>query len=310
MLFGEHAVVFGSPCIVTAVNQRLSMSVTQTMQKTLVISAPDVGLSEYTIQISELSTGSIPRSARFVCRAVSNFYSRYNLAEGLTINTTSEFTSTMGFGSSSAVVVCTIKALSTMFEIPLSMKDIFDISYQTVIDVQGTGSGFDIASALFGGTLYFVKGGATLEPLQIPSLPLIIGYTGIKADTTTLVNQVAVQKQKEPDKIQKIMTQISNIVENGKIALVQQDFAQIGALFNENQTLLEQLGVSSPELDTLITAARNAGAYGAKLSGAGGGDCMIAVSSEDRYDAVCQEITKAGGTIIQVETQARGVTIE
>ncbi|MEK7090049.1 MAG: GHMP kinase, partial [Patescibacteria group bacterium] len=76
------------------------------------------------------------------------------------------FQSTFGFGSSSAVTVCTIKALAKLFKVNLSTKESFDLAYQAVLDVQGVGSGFDVAAATYGDTLYFVARGQTIKNLN------------------------------------------------------------------------------------------------------------------------------------------------
>ena len=179
-----------------------------------------------------------------------------------------------------------------------------------MLDIQGKGSGFDAAAATFGGTLYFVTGGKTIEPLNIDSLPLIVGYSGIKADTVTLINQVKEKAGGNPQAVEDIYDNIGKLVEQAKLALLGKDWQSLGELMNENQKLLTKLGVSINKLDDMIAAALKAGAYGAKLSGAGGGDCMIALAPEDKVQAVKDGITSVGGQIIEVETNAEGARIE
>ena len=79
---------------------------------------------------------------------------------------------------------------------------------------------------------------------------------------------------------------------------------------NENHRILQQIKVSTPKLDELVNAAQKAGAYGAKLSGAGGGDCMIALAPPDKKEAVEKALEKAGGTILSVRTNEEGVRVE
>ena len=74
--------------------------------------------------------------------------------------------------------------------------------------------------------------------------------------------------------------------------------------------LLQNLGVSTDKLDKMIEAAKVAGAYGAKLSGAGGGDCMIALVSEDTKEKVEKAIKKVSGEIIKVKNNTEGVRTE
>ncbi len=308
MLFGDHAVVHGRPCIVTAVNHRMSVEMEKREDSKIIINAPEMNINDYTVSTNELNKEH-PKEVKFVAVAIKNFFEKYNLKSGLNIKTKSEFSSKFGFGSSSAVTVCTIKALSELFKIGMTEKEIFDLAYKTVLDIQGVGSGFDIAAAIYGGTLYFVTGGKTIEKLDMKNLPLIVGYTGIKADTATLVRMVA-EKKKKNSYVDANFDLAEKIVFDAKLHLENDNHNVVGELMNSNHGLLNSLGVSSAELENLIHSAHKAGAYGAKLSGAGGGDCMIALAPEEKKEVVKKAIENAGGIIIPVETNAKGVRVE
>ncbi len=307
MLFGEHTVVYGRPCIVTTVGQRMKVTVELLDKPLFQLNAPDVQIESYQKPITNLGKGDISKGVRFVEFAVKNFGIKKG---GLKIITKSQFNSSFGFGSSSAATVCVIKALSELTGKKLSNKQIFDLSYKTVLDVQGKGSGFDVAAATYGGTLYFVTEGKTIKPLNLPSLPLIVGFTGIKADTVTIVNQVLEKAKKYPNIIENIYTAIQTIVALARKSLIKEDFQTVGELMNFNQGYLVALGVSSQKLDNMINLSKDAGAYGAKLSGAGVGDCMIALALPSKVKLVKNAITKAGGQIINVKTNVEGVRIE
>jgi len=311
MLFGEHAVVYGSPCIVTAVDQRIKVSAAIDSGQSLEIEAPDVGLSDCLLGIDNLKDNNdLPKGARFVAAAVGNFFDRFGIRSGLKIETLSDFSSEFGFGSSSAVTVGVMKALSELFGVELKDQELFNLSYKTVLDVQGVGSGFDLAAAIWGGTLWFVGGGKTILPLKIEEVPVVVGYTGIKADTSTLVRQVAETKKEHEGVITGIFETISLGVQEAKIALEKGNWPRAGELMNINQGLLEALGVNTRELSSLIYACREAGAFGAKLSGAGGGDCMIALVDDQIKTRVEEAITKAGGRVLRVKLGAEGVRNE
>lgn len=316
MLFGEHAVVHGKQCIVTAVDQRLKIKAQRLEEPEFELHAPVVDVLNYRKPLSELGKGDIPKGAKFVEIATRNFLdSRLRKASGndsfgVSFETVSQFKSTFGFGSSSASTVCTVKALCELFNVNLSEKEIFDICYKTVLDIQGVGSGFDLAAAIYGQTLYFLAGGKKIEQLTIYNLQLVVGYTGVKADTAILVKEVNARAEKYPKLFKSIFDDIGLIVEEAKIALKKNDLTKLGELMNLNQGYLEALGVGSDKLSNLIYAARNAGALGAKLSGAGGGDCMIALVEEKNRRAVEKAIEKAGGKVLKVEVNAEGVRIE
>jgi mevalonate kinase len=318
MLLGEFAVLENKPCLVTAVDSRMRVEIEVLNKAEFQLDASGVNLSRYKKPIREVGAGEIPKGASFVEIAVRNFLSKYPQPplgqgkvkglQGVRIITKSEFSAQVGFGSSSASAVCVIKGLSEFFRVKLSQKEIFDLAYKTVLDVQGRGSGFDVAAAVYGGTLYFVRGGRIIEPLAVGSLPLVVGYSGTKADTVEIITTM--HKETASSVLERIYTEISKIVEKGKREISKTHWKAFGDLMNRNQTCLQDLGVSTEKLNIMTAAALSAGAYGAKLSGAGGGDCMIAISPENKRPSVIDALEKAGGQIIEINTGASGVRIE
>ncbi|MBI2315045.1 mevalonate kinase [Candidatus Daviesbacteria bacterium] len=325
MLLGEHAVVYGRPCIVTAVGQRMKATAELIDEPIFQLDAPDVQVLDYQKPMDQLGVGYIPKGAKFVEIAVTNFlrhpqpdrgsinidsHFRGNDRFGIKVTTKSEFSSQFGFGSSSASTVCVIKALSELTGANLDSKAIFDLAFKTVLAIQGKGSGFDVAAAVYGGTLYFVVGGKTIEPLNINYLPLIVGYSGIKADTVILINAVLEKAKKYPEVIENIYDSIGKLVEQAKQKVLSKDWQSVGELMNFNEGYLTALGVGSKKLAEMIYSSRDAGAFGAKLSGAGAGDCMIALAPEDKIPAVKDGITSAGGQVINVQANVEGVKVE
>ena len=141
-------------------------------------------------------------------------------------------------------------------------------------------------------------------------MPLVVGYTGVKADTKTFIADVAAKRAREPEKVERIFAAIAKIVEEAKIKMLEGDWERVGRLMDFNQEYLRDLGVSSEKLEVLISAAKRAGAWGAKLSGAGGGDCMIVLGPRDKRDVIRKAIEGAGGEVINVSPNAEGVRIE
>lgn len=292
MLFGEHAVVYDRPCLVTAVSSRMKTTIKKTTGQSFKIEAPQV------------------KDVRFVEETVRTFQKRFGLGNGLAIKTESDFSCQYGFGSSSAVTVATLSGLGKLFDVFLSKKEIFNLGYQVTLSIQGLGSGFDIAAATYGGTLYFVTGGKEIESLSINDLPLVVGYSGTKADTPTLVRRVRLELERQKKRVKEIFNEIALIVEEAKKELERKNWLRVGQLMNNNQKLLQSLKVSTPKLDQMCQASLNAGAFGAKLSGAGGGDCMIALVDKEKRKKVIKAIEGVGGQIIKVKTAEQGVRDE
>lgn len=293
MLFGEHAVVYGYPCIATAIDERLFVSIEETGDGKVAVDAPQVS------------------DTRFVDEAINVAIAQWQIKHnGFRLTTKSAFSGKYGFGSSSAVTVATLKALVALYRKKVDNRMIFDAAYEVVLSVQGAASGFDVAAATYGGTIYYQRGGSILEPIPAVDIPLIIGYTGVKADTKTLVAEVAKKRDAEPEKVERIFEAMVNIVDEAREQIMEGDWVRVGRLMDFNQEYLRNLGVSSEKLESLISAAKKAGAYGAKLSGAGGGDCMIALADPSKRQAVEDAIIDAGGEVVHVPPNAPGVRIE
>lgn len=316
MLFGEHSVVFGHPCIVTAVDRRLSITIEENGEEIFVLDAPDLGLRAYSKKISDLGNKDLPKEVSFIETCYKLFLTKYPQKKSIHVYSKNEFKASYGLGSSSASTVAFAKALSEFYDVPMNNDELFDLCYATVLEIQGVASGFDIAAAIWGGTLYYVTPHGklvkrkTVEPIKIKDLPLVVVYTGVKADTATLVRMVQNLHSGNKKTVNKIFTDITLLVEQAKKTLQQQDWPHLGLLMDENQTLLRRLQVSSIELENLIAVSKSAGAMGAKLSGAGGGDCMLALVDKASKIAIAAEIEKVGGKIIKIKMNAEGVRLE
>ena len=309
MLAGSYAVVHGRPSVVTAVDQRIQVSVELLKEPKLILEAPDLNVTSYTKDLSSLGEGDLPKSIRFAETLVKIFFHKFPQNEGLKVTTKSDFSSQVGFGSSSAVTVALSQALAELYQVKLSKKDLFNLCYQAVIDVQGVGSGFDIASAIWGGTIYYVTPAKVIKEISVNKLPLIIAYTGKKADTPTLVKMINKKLKNNPQKYNQIFDEIGKTADQTHQALLNRDWKALGQALTKHHRVVSQLEVSCSELDKLVKVSIRAGAYGASLSGAGGGDCMLAVIDDDHRSQVEQAIANVGGRVINVGLNAEGVKI-
>ena len=310
MLLGEHSVVYGRPCLVTAVDQRMWVTAQPTGDAMVHLSALSLGVDDWVVPVTEVDVADPPASVRFLHGAVRCLNQRHTLPYGVFIQAHSEFSSQLGLGSSAAVTVAATVALSQLICLELSKQDLFSMAYDAVQIVQGVASGFDVAASLFGGTLYYRRWGPKIVPLEPVPLPIIVGYSGTKADTILQVQRVRERYKEQPDLVEEVFDGMARLVDDGRKALLTQDWWRLGRVMSLAQSLLDSLGVNTPKLAHLVHVAEEAGAFGAKLSGAGGGDCMIALVGEKQRSEVKKAIQDAGGEVIPIKAGAPGARRE
>jgi len=144
----------------------------------------------------------------------------------------------------------------------------------------GNPSGVDSAMAAHGGVALFRKG-QPLRPVAVGKPPpLVVAYSGEAPSTGAMVASVARQFKRDPVRIKGTFDAIEAIVNNGRTALERGEFDRLGQLMTLNHQLLNTLLLSTTRLETLCRAAVEAGALGAKLTGGGGGGCMIAIAED------------------------------
>ena len=145
-----------------------------------------------------------------------------------------------------------------------------------------------------------------MHHVEVPQLQFVVGYTGIHAATGPLV--AGVRKLVESDgEAKDAINRIGEIVLDGVEATRKRDKPKLGKLMGENHELLNRLGVGHPSLEKLVRACSEH-SYGAKLTGAGGGRSMIALT--DHAKEVVEAIRKAGGEALEVSVGCEGVRIE
>jgi mevalonate kinase len=287
-LFGEHAVVYGKRAIACAIDLRTTVDVSRNIKGIRIHSAfkddPDKNL--------------------YVKTALKKVQ-QYTDIKNLNVVVTSKIPVASGLGSSAAVTVATIGALNEEFQIGLTKEEIAFMSYQTELEVQGAASPTDTFVSTMGGTVV-VPDKKILPPI---SCGVVVGHTGISKSTSRMVSRVRALKERYPEVIDGIMDSIGNISARGEDLIKKNDYRSIGELMNVNQGLLDALGITIPELSLQIYAARQHGAYGAKITGAGGGGCMVAICDEKNCKEIATAIGRSYGDSFISRPTAEGVRI-
>jgi mevalonate kinase len=241
-----------------------------------------------------------------VCKEISR---RSGSDYNFNISIKSDIPPGAGLGSSAAVSVATAAAANACLNLNLSKSEISNIAFEAEKFVHGTPSGIDNAIATHGSIILYKK--STIKPVKIKSrIPLVIGDTGVERSTAEWVKKVRLRRDRQSKVVTPIINSIGKIVMESLKFLDKNDLPALGELMDINQGLLEAIGVSTFELNKLISVARTNGAYGAKLTGAGGGGCMIALSLKTKQKQIADAILKAEGKPIITNISQQGVRIE
>ncbi len=313
ILFGEHFVVYGEPAIVLAIDKRVQASVELRADQRIYINSLDLGFSGFFIEESfqpEHGCQEAQKKLEPVRVAIQRVLDRSERGSGVSVEIRSSIPMAAGLGSSAAVAAAVVFAVSQLLDVELSRDEVFHIVYEAERFVHGTPSGIDPAISTHGGVLLFRKDRG-FTPLYVKQdLPLVIGDTGVKRFTGELVAMVRKRRKRYPSIFDSIMKTGGEITLRAVEALENRDLRTLGELMNINHALLCAIGVSSEPLERLVDAARKAGALGAKLTGAGGGGCMIALCLPEKTKPVGEAIERAGGTAFLARKTGEGVRIE
>jgi mevalonate kinase len=294
ILFGEHAVVFGEPALSTAIDLR-----------TEVFARPHSAWLADGMSVDE------PRY-RYVKAAAAKAWS----GGPLWFEIRSMIPMGSGLGSSAAVTVATLGALGALAD-AFDPRTIARTAFEVEHEVQGRASPIDTSTSTAGGGLLVRREEGegllwtirrdtrswSLHRCELPELAFVVGDTGIGADTGPLVAGVKARVDRDP-KAADAIREIGTITLDGLAALRKRDLVTAGRLMDRNHAILTALGVGHPALDRLAAAARRH-AYGAKLTGAGGGGSIVSIT--DRPEETARAIVAAGGRAYSVASERDGV---
>lgn len=296
VLFGEHASRHGKPILVQAVDSRVYTLLRPRKDGNIFLTSKNYGVVKEKWPNEKLD---------IVSATIKKFLEKTGNERGFDLEIKSDVKA--GTGSSNAVTVATLGALNEHFGAKMKRKEIADMAFEISSGVTGYGSGMDVAASTYGGILYYIKGKVT-RVVTNENLPLVVGNTGIKAKSGPIIKSVQYLEKKYPHILTAFIDIIGDIVNQAERAIKRKDFQALGELMNINHGILYAMGVSSIGLEKLVFAARKAGASGAKLSGAGIGDNMIALAPGNEKQ-VSNAIRKAGGSIVPVKV-GEGLRIE
>lgn len=288
ILFGEHFVVHGNPAIVSAISRRARVEVAE---------------SENDVFVVEGFQGDNPASS-----AASYLAKKLGYSRGLILRISSQIPQSVGLGSSASVAVAAAAATLQLIRGKIEYDLLLEAAHEGEKVAHYMPSGIDTAVATFGGAGTYTRSEG-YRRIDIGLKELLVINTGKPRSTGEIVKKVKEFGEMNPGKFREILAEASWIVREALGALRQPDLEYLGRLMNKNQELLRIVGASSKEIEEVIDSCLALGAHGAKLTGAGGGGCVIAVADHDRLNKIVSELSKKF-SVMRVELMDEGVRVE
>ena len=291
ILFGEHAVVYGRPAIAVPVEQvraKATILARPTAPRPGVfIEAPDIGLAAH---LDELP---VDHAFTLLFAGLQNHFSIDHFP-ACHLRVTSTIPIASGLGSGAAISVAILRAAAEFLGHPLPLEDLSRLAYEAEKAYHGTPSGIDNTVIAYAKPVYFIR----QQPLQFIRVAapfnLVIAQSGITSSTADVVAAVRQAHDQQPDAFETLFDQVARISNQALHAIQQGTVADLGPLMTENHRVLQHMGVSLPELDHLIDTALQAGALGAKLSGAGRGGNILALVNPEKAQTVAAALQASG----------------
>ncbi len=289
ILFNEHFVVYNVPSIVSAIDKATTATVEPFRGSGWTLDDRRQATPGYKEEKLEHQKESIDRILK--AAGVDPVKNPVKITFG------GDLVAASGIGASAASCTALARALSDELKLGLSDGRINELAYEGEKGYHGTPSGIDNTAATYGGLIWFVRGEPNvMERIKIKRpVEVVMGNTGLVANTKAAVVGVRERKEKYPERYEKLFNEAKELAFMARKALVDYDLKAVGKLMDENHRQLQAIEVSCKELDSLVELARANGAYGAKMTGGGLGGNMVALTpGKDLQDQVARAIKKEG----------------
>jgi len=297
IILGEHTALYGNQVIAAAINLRSRVTVAKKMLgKGISINAPWASESDSPIM-------RIRRGTEMINKAVET-------AGGgnFDIKIESQIPIAAGLGSSASIASALVMALGAENGKEWGLADVARAAWKCEDAVHGKSSGVDPYAVTFGGITCYQNG--KVVNLVLKGIPrLVIAESSMKHDTWDIVKDLEGLRRIGGVRFENFVKNSESIVNEGKDAIERGDWENLGKLMDQNHELLKIMGVSNDELDEMVDSARAAGAYGAKLSGAGCGGVIIALVNEETQGNVIKALSGMSKKIIEADISKDGVRL-
>ncbi|MBE6486901.1 MAG: mevalonate kinase [Methanosphaera stadtmanae] len=291
ILFGEHSVVHNKPAIAVAINKGVDVELNSRNDGIVTVEVPSINYSKEHELVDKKLIFELDSQNKMITDYVYEVIDLFEFETGFDLTVDIKMYLGAGLGSSAAVTVSCIKALSLFNGIEMDKKEIATKARNIEIKIQGAASPIDTSMSTYGGIIY-INEEFELERIKFDmDLPLIVSNCELSGNTGQLVESVRQKYVKYPEIVGNIFNAMQEIAKNARIALEDSNSEKLGDLMNLNQGLLDSIGVNTIELSDMVYLSRKFGAKGSKLTGSGGGGCIIAYCPEN-IDQVYKQLSK------------------
>jgi mevalonate kinase len=280
ILFGEHFVVYSIKAILCSIDKRITATSQIIDEKKIKIKS-DIGNVE-------ISTDSLSMPDRSMDIMKPFLYITKKVLEksgknvGIEIKIDSEIPPGIGLGSSSACCVAVAASVTGLFE-KLSKEEILKIAIEAERTIFENTSGADCSVCTFGGLMEYDMKNGFKKINSKADFDLVIANSKQAHFTSEVVENVRRFRENNEDLFASFCDQESIIIQNALVSLEKNDLTSLGLLMSKNQDLLERINISTEKLALLIREAKKT-SFGAKITGAGGGGCIIALVDKSNIE--------------------------
>ncbi len=290
ILFNEHFVVYGLPAIASAIGAKTTAVVQRHSQLGIELKDNRPETAGYKAEKFGQQEESLDRMLKFMNIDITK--------NGFTVTVAGDLIAASGVGASAASCAAIARAFSEELGLGYSDERINEVAFEGEKGYHGTPSGIDNTAATFGGLIWYKREGQSrvMERMKLKKpVEIVMGNTGLVADTKVVVAGVKERKEKEPERYTRVFELAEHLVLDARRELEAFNLERVGSYMDQNHSLLQEIEVSCPELDLLVDLARDNGALGAKMTGTGKGGYMVALApSEDLQERVARAMEKKG----------------